>query len=134
MSWSDERLAAGQILAGFDWPTFWPNTAGPRPAPQAAPADPAAYVEFDFEYQRTELADFEGGVRVDGSLVAWIWTEARAGDELARDMADDLSSRFAATGPGVVTWLAGGLSGAAARSNDGSFYGRRWVVPFVRFS
>jgi len=135
VSWSEERLAAGQVLSGFAWPTFWPNTSGPRPSPQAPPSDPAAYVEVDLDYPRpAELSDFGGGVRVDGRLVAIVWVEGRAGDELAREIGDELSSRFAGAGAGAVTWLAGGFSGGASRSADGSFYGRRWVVPFVRFS
>jgi len=131
VSYGSERAAIGALLATFtSAPVLWPSGQLEPPQPTSPPALPAAFVNVEVEYSGAELADFAGGVRIDGEVVCEVWSERRAGDDRVRDLVDALVTLFKSGDGSGVQFLAPRPSGASVTE---VWYGRGLRVPFVRW-
>lgn len=68
----------------------WPNRQFTPPAKTTDPSSPAKFysVNYEFETESTEAADFEGGELIRGWINIGCWVEPQAGDGPVADMVD----------------------------------------------
>ena len=134
MSYADERAYVGAVLA--DWtrcPILWPasDLDGQAIAPSADPMQPTCYLAVEVGRDSEGQIAARGLRQINGSVRAWIWVEARLGDGVVEEIADQLAAVFAAAPPVAGWYWTDYRLGEPVR--EGGFYGAEWRQSFIRF-
>jgi hypothetical protein len=139
---SEQTVVEGVLVGWLLCPIQWPGQQYTRPPGSGDPANPAKYIAYETEYAKVEQATFDGDEQVDGKLRFGVWVESETGEEsdaAARVLMDALHDLFVGSyGSPVAQPIAGVLNVRppvpGATAVEGTWYGRTFEFPFIRFN